>query len=609
MKKIKSIKFSIKNKLIITPVIIIITFLISLVFVSININIQKKSLANIFQVKFSHFYETTELLETMLDVHLNLNQLVTQALADQKNPETSEIENKIKTTLDTIKNKLEIESQSDLISSKNKNNYEISINQLEDYKEWVYKVIESLDTNIDSSNMFLIFSYEKLHDLQNNLAKIKNNELGTSKIDLKTSMDNYDAMLKKIIIFFIMLIILLIILSAAQINSILKPLSNLQKKVIEIARGNGDLTQEIVISSKDEIGELSRNFNEFIQKLKVIISKIKTTSLKNKEMSKKLSDVIEIISISSEEITKSIELDKNTIKALNEEIKNAVSGITYITQSIKNISESINNQFENINKTSTSIEEMSTTLYNIENVVEDKRNLTKNLSDIADDGQKKMKQSFEMIDKIAESTNDILNMLKIIDNISNQTNLLAMNASIEAAHAGDSGKGFSVVADEIRKLSELTAQNSKSIGEVLKKVIKEIHESNDLNKSAEESLNNIVGGIQNIAGSMEELNSNIKELAIGSKEIVDSTVALTNISQEIKKVALEINDNSDIINNNIANISESSTFTLNEIDKIFSMSKEIYRSLSDLTEIGKTNNENIIEIENNLGQFKSYKEE
>ena len=603
MRILKKFNLNIKQKLFINPIMTILFLITLFIIVFLGLSIQKKDIIDIYENRFKNFSDTTEISENILDIHSNLNQLLIWASSEKEKFRIKEESMNIIKNIDLLLN--DVNKKFKTICSKDEDELcNLIENQLIDYKEWAITIAENAE-NKNNSNTYMLIINEKLNELRKSLKQLKEKKLKSGKISFENSIKNFSFIKLSISISFIILILLSIIISIMLINSILIPLNNLKMILKDIASGEGDLTKKIDIKRNDEIGELSNIFNTFIDKIKKTVIHIKKASTDGKAISKNLSEISINVSNKIKEISGSIESDKNNINQLNTNLMSSVSSISQISQAIKNITNSIDLQFDSVHKSSVSTEEMSSIINNISKVINEKKNLSINLSDLAKEGFNKMNESSEAIDKISKSSNNILEMMEIIDEIAQETNLLAMNAAIEAAHAGESGKGFSIVSDEIRKLSEETSDNSRSINGALNQIILDIDNYSKLYKITYQSLYNIINGIQEVINALEELYSSVNELVIGSDEIVKETTELTNISKNIKENVSEIDKSSESINNNVKNISELSAVILNEINNIHTMSTNISNAMNELTNTGESNKKYILEIDNNLNHFKT----
>jgi len=369
--------------------------------------------------------------------------------------------------------------------------------------------------------------------------------------------------------------------------------------------GEGDFDIKVSIRSKDELGDLASSFNNFTNNIKQIIIKIKNISENNKTLGNNLNVIASDTSSSTEEISAIIMTSKENIYMLNRKINETVDSIKNISLSIEKIANLIDNQSSAVTQSSSSIEQIANSIENITKVVEDKKRLSDSLSNTAKDGIEKMAESVEAIEKISKSTNNMLEMIGVINNIADQTDLLAMNAAIEAAHAGDAGKGFAVVADEIRKLAEITQENANSIGNALKKAVEDIHRASKLNNNAGESFDNLVLGIQNILNFMNEIMGNMKELSYGSKEIVRAINSLLEMTEHIKINSNQINESSKHINENITQVSDFSYQSSNGMEEVSKGAIQISKSMLTLAELGKENADSIVLLDKELKKFKT----
>ena len=294
-----------------------------------------------------------------------------------------------------------------------------------------------------------------------------------------------------IIVVAIFSIIIGCVISIFVATQIVKPIKLVDTAINEIANGNADLTKHIDVKSKDEIGSLVNGFNNFMQKLHLIVSQIKNAKNNLDTVESNLQKSIDNSGIATKEILENINNVNNQVNEQSSVVHETSSAVTQISQNIISLERMIENQSSGITQASAAVEEMIGNISSVNGSVMKMADLFEKLGKDVIVGTDQQKSVAEKIAQVAELSKALQDANLAIANVANQTNLLAMNAAIEAAHAGESGKGFSVVADEIRKLSETSTQESKKIGTELNEIEIAIVSIVDASRESSESFDEV----------------------------------------------------------------------------------------------------------------------
>jgi iron only hydrogenase large subunit-like protein/uncharacterized coiled-coil DUF342 family protein len=220
-------------------------------------------------------------------------------------------------------------------------------------------------------------------------------------------------------------------------------------------------------------------------------------------------------------------------RLLTEHISNASGLIDGITETVNQLSESITSQTLSVEESSKKTEKMVDSLKTTSEISRNKQEDIRELIENAARGQESMRETIQSVDGISQSVDGIASAIKIISGIAANTNLLSMNAAIEAAHAGEAGKGFAVVAGEIRRLSESTRENSRNISQTLKSIIDGIAVTSKRSGETDSRINEMSKEIDDFAQTMNNLISTFSELSAESNEI---TAALDGLKEQNKEV-------------------------------------------------------------------------
>ena len=335
---------------------------------------------------------------------------------------------------------------------------------------------------------------------------------------------------------------------------VVSPLKKLEKQFDELSKGEGDLTKKINILRKDEIGDISLKFNTFTETLKNMIEKLKKMALSLSTISSELASNSEETSAVVREVTASNDSVIKTIGAQNNTINQIINEISIIINGINTISKSVDETMIEVDSSSSAIEEMSSNINSIGDMTKKADSLTIDLKEITTKSNTYIENLVKSIDVVAENSEKIFDMVQLIMDISEQTNLLAMNAAIEAAHTGEYGKGFAVVAEEIRKLADKSAQGAKEIQLVVKEISNNIQENKKFAAESITSFKSIINSVEKVKTVNHEISSSMEEQRNANKSILQSITKLKSSGLKIKEKTEEEIKKSENIKNYITKL-------------------------------------------------------
>ncbi len=386
-------------------------------------------------------------------------------------------------------------------------------------------------------------------------------------------------------------------------GTVLQKIRFVGKSMKTLTSGNADLTIRVPVKGDDEFSELGADVNSFITLLQGLVKKLNGAQIVLEQISAELGVNSQQTASATTEIMANIESVRMQAETQSVAVTETSNVLENSRAHVSELVDLVNNQVAGISQASAAIEEMISNIGAVSNSVKLMSESFKILGSNVGDGNQKLENVGSRVTQMAAQSKMLIQANNMIAQVASQTNLLAMNAAIEAAHAGEAGRGFSVVADEIRKLAETSAAQSKNIYNELKEISGSIEDVVSLSQEAQNSFDSIVNQLNVTDTIMGQIDNAMTEQSAASTQILEALADMRGQSVSVNEKTGNLRKGIEDVQNNMSVVSQVSDVILGSMDEMAAGSQQISASSQSVSDLAQNTRENIEVMDSLLRQF------
>jgi methyl-accepting chemotaxis protein len=413
-------------------------------------------------------------------------------------------------------------------------------------------------------------------------------------------------------------------------KAIVTPVTALVKDAEKIA--DGDLTVKVQPQGEDEIGQLSQTFKRMVESLSDTVLHVSQSADKVAASSQELSATSEEVNKATQQITETINQVAAGSTEQSKTVQASATAMEQLGRAVQEVATGAQNQANTVDQTVALVQQITSAIDHVSALSQEAAASGQTVTEVANTGGKQVADAVQGMDRIKDATDKVAEMVKqlgessqqigaiveTIDDIAEQTNLLALNAAIEAARAGEHGKGFAVVADEVRKLAERSSKATGEIAELISNIqqmtdhavsamnqgSQEVAEGTQLGNQAGEALSAIQEAIVGIVRQIEEVSAATQQMSSSSAEVVKAIENVSAITEETTAAAEEMSASSDDVARQIEQVAAVSEENAAAAEEVSATTEEQMASVEELTASSEELAQMAEELQEVVSQFK-----